>query len=76
MIDRSEIEPKSRSFQLSLVEIGSLCHQYKRILDNSPKLFDYTFSSKDDIDWISREHDSENAAKQWKTQISEKEEFY
>ena len=76
MMDQSEVDSKLRSFQLSVEEIGRLCHQYKNIIDTTPSLYDYKFSSASDTDWTSREKDSEREAKQWKMHHADDEEFY
>ena len=76
MMDRSEVNSTLRSFQLSVLEIGRLCHEYQKIIHETPDLYRYSFSSKTDVDWVSRENESEVLAEQWKMETAEEEDFY
>lgn len=74
MVEKSQIDPKSRPFQLSIHEMGALCWAYKEIIDKTPGLFKYTHLSKND-DWLTKEKDSEDELLRWKSTIG-RNEFY
>lgn len=74
MIEKSQIDPKCRSFQLSVSEIGNLCWAYKDIINKSPALFKYSYLYNDE-DWEMKEREEDEKLLHWKNNI-DKYDFY
>lgn len=74
MIEKSQVDPTCRPFQLSVSEIGNLCWAYKDILNKSPEFFKYSYLYKDE-DWEIKEREENEKLLHWKNKI-DKCDFY
>ncbi|XP_046659654.1 dimethyladenosine transferase 1, mitochondrial [Homalodisca vitripennis] len=62
MMDRAEVNPKSRPFQLTLPEFGRLCHVYAEIIRREPTLARYNNRKAKVEDTEEEEEDDDGAA--------------
>ncbi len=74
MLDKADIDPSTRSFQLSVSEIGRLCSSFHEMAEENPSLLRYKRSCENK-DWETRERISDEQAENFEKNVLA-DEFY